>query len=141
MRTVIADHEPAARAAIRRILDGTSGIEVIAECADRAAVMAAVRRLAPDLIVLQVPMPGAGACDALTRLIPELVPAVVFVTEIPALAVQAFDVGAIDCIRRPVDPERLRLAVTRAYGRYRDGIGPPPFSSSQTMPAIHQRPL
>jgi two-component system LytT family response regulator len=113
LRALVVDDEPAARRGLRRKLAAETDLEVVGECGDGASAIAAIGELAPDLVFLDVQMPEVGGFDVVDAVGLERMPAVVFVTAYDRYAVRAFDVHAIDYVLKPVDGERLRLAVRR----------------------------
>jgi two-component system LytT family response regulator len=117
IRVLIVDDEPIARRGVRYHLRGEADVEVVGECGDGAAAIAAIAELAPDLVFLDVQMPEVSGLDVVEAVGAERMPAVVFVTAFDAYAVQAFDVHAIDYVLKPIDRERFRLAVARARER------------------------
>jgi two-component system LytT family response regulator len=117
LKLVLADDEPLARRSLRHVLAGDPEIEIVAECADGVEVVEAVRRLSPDILVLDVQMPEADGFEALRRLAPGPLPAVVFVTAYDEYAVRAFEQQALDYLLKPYSEDRLREAVERAKAR------------------------
>jgi len=123
LRTVIVDDEPLARDCIRLALGRHPGVEVVAECADGAAAVSAIRQETPDLVFLDVQMPGLDGFGVLQALGPERMPAVVFVTAYDAHAIRAFELHAADYLLKPFDDARFSEAlrhVRRQIGRARD---------------------
>ena len=117
LRTVIADDEPLARNRLRRLLAGESDIEIVAECADGPATIEAVRASRPDLLLLDVQMPGMDGFEVLRTLGNEHLPAVVFVTGFDRHAVRAFENRAVDYLLKPTTAERLAEALRRVRER------------------------
>ncbi len=117
MRVVIVDDEPPGRLALRQALGPMSDAEIVAECRDGAEAIEAVVRHAPDLLLLDVQMPGLSGFDVLERLGADAVPAVVFVTAHDRYAVRAFEAHAVDYLLKPIDPDRFREAYHRAARR------------------------
>ena len=113
MRALIVDDEELARRRLRELLAQVDGVELVGESADVAAAAADVRRLAPDLVFLDVMMPEADGFALLAQLGEAAAPAVVFVTAHAAHAVEAFRVDAVDYLLKPFDLERLQEAVAR----------------------------
>jgi len=113
-RVVIADDEPLARERLRMLLEGQADIEVIAECQDGTQAIDAIRRLRPDLVFLDVQMPGATGFEVVAALDQERLPLVVFVTAFDKYALRAFDVHALDYLLKPFDRDRFLQALTRA---------------------------
>lgn len=112
MRVLIVDDEPPARARLRRLLAAHPQVQVVGEAADAGEALAAVAALAPDLLLLDVQMPGASGLD-LAASLPDPAPAVVFVTAYDAHALAAFDAAAVDYLLKPVDPARLARSIER----------------------------
>ncbi|MGH8637211.1 MAG: LytR/AlgR family response regulator transcription factor [Burkholderiales bacterium] len=113
-RIIIADDEPLARARLRMLLGGESWVDLVAECADGTHAIAAIRELRPDLVFLDVQMPGATGFDVIEAIGPAHMPAVVFVTAYDRYALRAFDVCALDYLLKPFDRERFQQALGRA---------------------------
>ena len=126
MRVVIADDEPLARERLRALLTAQPGIEVVAEAADGHDALHACAEHDPDLVLLDIAMPGIDGLEAARHLAAfEPRPAVVFCTAYDAHALSAFEAEAIDYLVKPVRPERLAAALERvrtfAAGRERNG--------------------
>lgn len=114
LRVAIADDEPTARATLRLLLSRHPEIEVVAECADGAATVAAVRESRPQLLFLDVQMPEMDGFAVLAGLSPEETPAVVFVTAYDEHALRAFEVRALDYLLKPFSDDRFARALERA---------------------------
>jgi two-component system LytT family response regulator len=114
MRVVIVDDEPLGRLAVRQHLAGISGAEVVAECSEGKSAIEAIVRESPDVVFLDVQMPGLSGFDVLEGVGSEAVPAVVFVTAFDRYAVRAFEAHAVDYLLKPIDPDRFREAYVRA---------------------------
>jgi two-component system response regulator AlgR len=114
MRVVIADDEPLARARLRELLGEQPGVEVVAEADDGRAALHACAEHHPDLVLLDIAMPGIDGLEAARHLAAfEPRPAVVFCTAFDAHALSAFDAAAIDYLVKPVRPECLAAALER----------------------------
>jgi two-component system LytT family response regulator len=120
LRTLIVDDEELARQWLRRRLEDQPDVEVVGEACDGRAAVAAVARLQPDLVFLDVQMPELDGFAALER-IGSRRPQVIFLTAFGEHAVRAFDVEAADYIVKPVDPERLAQAIERVRRRRDSG--------------------
>jgi two-component system LytT family response regulator len=110
---LIVDDEPLARLGLRRLLEPLPGVEIVGECGSAAATVEAIVARAPDLVFLDVQMPGGSGFDVIEQLGTEVMPPVVFVTAYDQHAVRAFEVHALDYLLKPVDPDRFRDAFTR----------------------------
>ena len=117
LRVLIVDDETLARERLRRLLSQEPDLEIVAECADGAAAIEAVREHAPDLLLLDIQMPGMDGFEVLRALDPKTLPHVVFVTAYDEHAVRAFEARALDYLLKPASRARLHEALTRARER------------------------
>ncbi len=124
MRALIADDERLARAELRRLLAAFPDVEVVGEAAHVDETCRQVEALAPDLLLLDIQMPGGTGFDVLERL--DEPPDVVFTTAYDAHAVRAFQVNALDYLLKPIEPERLAEALERVRQRGRAARPPAP---------------
>ena len=115
LRTLIVDDERLAREELRRLLGAHDEVTVVGEAANADEAEAAIREQAPDLLLLDVQMPGDSGFDLLKRL--DAVPHVVFVTAYDEYAIQAFEVNALDYLVKPVEPARLADALETVQER------------------------
>ncbi len=113
-RVLIADDEPLARERLKMLLDGQEGFEIVGECHDGVAAIEAIRRTRPDLVFLDVQMPGATGFDVVAALGTDDLPLFVFVTAFDKYALKAFDVHALDYLLKPFDRDRFLQALARA---------------------------
>ncbi len=118
MRVIIADDEPLALSRLRRLLAAEEDVEIVAQCRNGKETVAAVRKLRPDLLLLDVSMPEVDGLQALTELGADR-PGVIFVTAWSQHAVRAFEENAVDYVLKPFQPARLREALARARSRNR----------------------
>lgn len=116
LRVMVVDDEPTARQRIVRLLRALDDVDVVAECASGREALEAVPAARPEVVFLDIAMPGLDGLAVATRLAeaPEGGPLVVFVTAYDEHAVAAFRVHAADYVVKPVDRERLREAVEHA---------------------------
>lgn len=114
IRALIVDDEPLGRERIRSLLREDAEVEVVGECADGRQALAAVERLKPDLLFLDVQMPEMDGFAVLDAMASRHKPAVIFVTAYDRYAVQAFEVHALDYLLKSFDRERFQSAVARA---------------------------
>lgn len=114
LRALIVDDEPLARERIRALLREEADVEVVGECGDGPSAVGAIQRLAPDLLFLDVQMPGMDGFGVLRALGNARLPEVIFVTAYDQHAVKAFEAHALDYLLKPFRPARFREAVRRA---------------------------
>lgn len=114
LRALIVDDEALARRGLALRLKALDDVEVAGECRNGREALTAIAELAPDLVFLDIQMPGMDGLDVVRELQAEALPLVVFVTAYDHYAVQAFDLHAVDYLLKPVEPERLAEAVARA---------------------------
>lgn len=114
IRTLLVDDEPAALRGLAKRLQGETDVEIIGHCGDGASAVAAITQNQPDLVFLDIQMPEISGFDVVESVGLEQMPAVIFVTAFDQFAVRAFDVHAVDYVLKPIDSERLRLALDRA---------------------------
>ena len=115
LSTLIVDDEPVARRVLREELEQIHDIALIGEAEDGASALTAIRDLSPDLVFLDLQMPGLGGFDVIRKLQPGAkIPLIVIVTAWDQYAIQAFEAGAIDYLLKPITQERLAQAVDRA---------------------------
>lgn len=114
MRVAIVDDEPLARERIRGILATEPDVEIVAQCGDGRQAVQAIRDERPDLVFLDVQMPGLDGFGVLAALGPGRLPITIFVTAYDKYAIQAFEVNAVDYLLKPFSPKRLRAAIERA---------------------------
>jgi two-component system LytT family response regulator len=114
LRSLIVDDEPLARRRLKTLLRAEPQVEVVGEAEDGDAAVDAIRKLRPDLVFLDVQMPGLDGFGVLDQVGLDRVPAVIFVTAYDRYALQAFDAHAVDYLLKPFDRARLREAIARA---------------------------
>jgi two-component system response regulator AlgR len=115
MKVVIADDEPLARERLRMLLQGLPDVELVAEAGDGREALHACAEHDPDIVLLDIAMPGIDGLEAARHLAAfEPRPAVVFCTAYDAHALSAFDAAAVDYLVKPVRLERLQAAIGRA---------------------------
>jgi len=119
LRVIVVDDEPLARSGLADLVRRDPDFLVVEECGDGRAAVEAIRRLSPDLVLLDVQMPELNGFEVLQQLDPERLPAVVFVTSYDRFAVQAFEVHALDYLVKPFDDDRFTAAMDRAKSAVR----------------------
>ncbi len=117
IRTLIVDDEAPARRGVRRLLAAEADVEIVGECGDGSEAVAMIQSLRPDLVFLDIQMPGRNGLEVVRDVGTGQMPAVVFLTAFNQYAVDAFDVHALDYLVKPVEPERFRAALQRARRR------------------------
>ena len=118
LRTVLVDDEQLARDELGFLLGQAGGVEVVGQAGDGLQALDVIERLRPNLVFLDVQMPGLTGFEVARRLL-EDGPAshIIFVTAFDQHAIEAFEVNAIDYLLKPVDPARLEIALQRARRR------------------------
>jgi two-component system LytT family response regulator len=115
MRAVIVDDEKSGRSRLTRLLAAAhSDVEVVGEARDGLEAVEQIERLKPDLLFLDIEMPGLSGFDVLQTLNAAELPLVIFVTGFDQHALAAFDANALAYVLKPVEAERLAVAVDRA---------------------------
>ena len=113
IRTIIADDEELARRGLRALSQRCEDLELICECANGQEAVDAIRRHRPDLVFLDIQMPGKTGFDVISAIEDAQRPHVVFVTAYDKFALRAFEVHALDYLLKPVNEERFDAAVAR----------------------------
>ena len=113
IRTLIVDDEVLSRRGVELRLRAAGDYEIVAQCANGREALAAIQQYRPDLMFLDIQMPGMSGFEVLARLPQEAVPVVVFVTAYDQYAIQAFEAHAIDYLLKPIDEVRFAAALTR----------------------------
>jgi len=115
MRALIIDDERLARNELRRLLEAVGDVEIVGEARNADDALEQIGRLHPDLLFLDVQMPGCDGFELLERL--DEAPRVIFTTAFDRYALRAFDVSALDYLVKPIAPTRLAAAVAKAAAR------------------------
>lgn len=120
LRTLIVDDEPIARHVLREELEQLDEVEIVGEAADGTSALTAIRDLSPDLVLLDLQMPGLGGFDVIRKL-PSSghIPIVIIVTAFDQFAIRAFEAGAVDYLLKPIGSDRLGQAIERAVRLHR----------------------
>ena len=119
VRCMIVDDERLARQHLRRLVAGRADLQLVGEASDKASALADIAKLRPELLLLDIQMPGGDGFDTLNAL--EDPPRVIFVTAHDRHAIRAFEVNALDYLLKPVSPERFARAAERAVQLIRAG--------------------
>jgi two-component system, LytTR family, response regulator len=115
MRVLIVDDEPLARRGVVLRLRKFKDVEIVGECEDGSTAVEKILGLSPDLVFLDIQMPGMDGFDVLRALPREKLPGVIFLTAYERHALHAFEVHALDYLLKPVSNARFTAAVGRAY--------------------------
>jgi two-component system LytT family response regulator len=127
---LIADDEPAARRGVRQLLAAFPEFAVVGECRNGAEVLAALDASGPDVVFLDIQMPGVNGFEVIRRRTPERMPAVVFLTAYDQFAVQAFEAQALDYLVKPVSEARFAATMQRLRRQLRAAA---PESPNETI--------
>ena len=111
MKALIVDDEPLARRELKRLLDAFPSVRVVSEAGNIDEARERIEELSPDVVFLDIQMPGGSGFDLLAQL--DRVPRIVFTTAYDQYAVKAFDVNALDYLLKPIEPERLASALRK----------------------------
>jgi two-component system, LytTR family, response regulator len=114
LRVIIVDDEELARRGIRTRLGRSRDVEIVGECSNGRQAIDAIRHSTPDLVFLDVQMPGKSGFDVIEAIGSKQFPYVIFVTAHDRYAIRAFEVNALDYLLKPIDDERFDLAFQRA---------------------------
>jgi two-component system, LytTR family, response regulator len=120
LKTIIVDDEPLAINYLRSMLADFEAIDVVAECRNGREAVLAASQINPELMFLDIQMPGMNGFEVIKALQSDVMPMVIFVTAFDQYAVDAFDLHAVDYVLKPLDPERVARAVQRAVDRFND---------------------
>jgi len=118
IRTIIVDDEPLARRGLELRLREAPDIEIVRQCANGREAIAVITELAPDLMFLDIQMPGLSGLDVIAQVPQQSLPMIVFVTAFDRFAIQAFDAHALDYLLKPVDGDRLTRALDRVRAQW-----------------------
>jgi len=119
VRMLIVDDEPIARRGLRMYAKAYHGVEVVGECGDGLGAIDAIERLKPDVVLLDVEMPGLNGFDVIEQIKSETMPYIIFVTAHNQYALEAFRVHAIDYILKPADKKLMTEVFDRVTAEVR----------------------
>ena len=118
LRAILVDDEQLARDEIVYLLDQVGGVDLVGQAGDGVGALDVIHRVQPELVFLDVQMPGLNGFEVARRLMDEASDTqIVFVTAFDQHAIEAFEVNAVDYLLKPVDPSRLEMALDRARRR------------------------
>src|ERR1700677_3326935 len=126
LTALIIDDEPLARQELQYLLERAGGVEVLAQGTNGIEAVELIRTHRPDLVFLDVQMPGLDGFGVLKKLLDRKVPLpkIVFATAFDQYAVKAFEVNAVDYILKPFDKKRVAQAIEKARAKIESGTGP-----------------
>jgi len=137
IRALLVDDEVLARLALRQALAAHADVAIVGECGNATEALQAIAALTPDLIFLDIRMPGMDGFKLLHQLKPDALPMVVFTTAYGQHALRAFDAGALDYVLKPIDQARFDQAMARVR-RHWQGLQAP---AATTAHASHLQRL
>jgi len=123
IRALIVDDEPPARDLIATLLRDEPDVEVVGECGNGRSAVAAIQKFSPDLVFLDIQMPGLDGFGVISEMPRDRWPLIIFVTAHNQHAIRAFEVHAVDYLLKPFEYDRLRGAVRRARQQLARGQG------------------
>ncbi|MGH8239196.1 MAG: LytR/AlgR family response regulator transcription factor [Steroidobacteraceae bacterium] len=138
---LVVDDEPIARRAIVRLLAEDPELELLGECGDGVSAVAAIRAQSPDLVFLDIQMPGLSGLEVAAQLEQETAPLIVFVTAFDEHAIKAFELNAIDYLLKPYDKDRLLKTLARIRSRPADGSARAAVATARAQTQSHDRLL
>ncbi len=118
IRTLIVDDEPLARRGLELRLKEATDVQIVGQCSNGREALNAIAELAPDLMFLDIQMPGLSGIEVVKQVPSESMPMVVFVTAFDKFAIDDFESHALDYLLKPVDEERLARALDRVRGEW-----------------------
>lgn len=136
LRTIVVDDEPLACQYLVNKLKNYHQIEVIAFCKNGREAMQLVYEQSPDLVFLDIQMPGLNGLDVAKQLQSDTMPMVIFATAFEQYALDAFDAHAVDYIVKPIDEKRLEIAINRACLRHASISSLPEYGKGEVIGAI-----
>ena len=124
-RALVVDDEPLARTRLAALLRECEGVEVVGALADGEHALGATRELQPDIVLLDINMPGLDGMSVAQRWAGKGRPQVIFCTAYDTHALEAFELDAVDYLLKPVRLDRLRTALVRAQRRLAEAVDEP----------------
>ena len=118
LRAVLVDDEQLARDELGYLLGQVGGVEIVGQAGNGVEALTAIERLQPDVVFLDIQMPGFNGFEVARRMVQNHAPThIIFVTAFDQHAIEAFEVNAVDYLMKPVDQARLEVSVERARRR------------------------
>jgi two-component system, LytTR family, response regulator len=119
IKTLIVDDEPLARTLIKNLLKPESNIEIAGEAKNGIEALSSIRNMKPDLVFLDIQIPGMDGFEVLNNLNPDELPYIIFVTAYDQYTLKAFELHALDYLLKPVDEERFNKSLAHAIHQIR----------------------
>jgi len=138
LKVVVVDDEPLARELLIILLAEYPNVEVVAQCKNGSEAVGAVQRLKPDVMLLDIQMPGLNGFDVIKALGAHDLPHIVFVTAFDEFAIDAFDANAIDYVLKPISDERLKQALHRVVQHIDSGAGVKPLQQAAISAVVER---
>ena len=123
IRCIIIEDSKLARIELREMLKQFDTIEIVAEAENAEIALIQIKKLAPDLLFLDIQMPGKSGFDLLAEL--DTIPAIIFTTAYDQYAAKSFEYNTVDYLLKPISNQRLQLAVERATQRIKNSLNEP----------------
>ena len=117
LTAIIVDDESLARELMMSHLEKVPSVTVVEQCANGVSALQAILKKQPDIVFLDVQMPGLSGFEVINLLQADQMPMIVFTTAYDAYAVKAFEMNAVDYLLKPIELQRLQDSITRAYER------------------------
>lgn len=114
LTAIIVDDEELARQGLAMRLQDLDGVEIVGQCGNAREALAAIAETEPDIVFLDIQMPGMSGLELVEAIQVDIMPMIIFVTAYDSYAVEAFKVHAVDYLLKPVETERLQEALTKA---------------------------
>ena len=142
LTALIVDDETPSREELKALLASAPDVEIVGECANAIEGLAAVHRLRPDVVFLDIQMPRVSGLEMVGMIEASALPHIVFVTAYDEHALKAFEEHATDYLLKPIDPQRLERTLDWLRSRGTNPPPPPPGSGSvlQQIPCLVRQP-
>lgn len=122
LKAIIVDDEELARQGLEMRLSNFENVEIVKSCANAKEALKAIAELEPDLVFLDIQMPGQTGIEMIREIQSDILPMIIFVTAYDSFAVDAFEMHAIDYLLKPVEDERLLDAIDKAH-KHKSQVG------------------
>ncbi|HBH06778.1 MAG TPA: DNA-binding response regulator [Flavobacteriales bacterium] len=137
MTSIIVDDERLARRELKRLLEPHTDVDILAECSNADEAKEMIEKMRPDLLFLDIQMPGKTGFDLMEML--DYTPEVIFITAYDEFALKAFNANALDYILKPIEEERLKNALNRVSEKIDDRKNSETYKSQQEQLGQHDQ--